>query len=63
VFWKRVFVMTSVFSRQNSVRFCSASFCTPRPNLPVPPGIEVPYEEKDIFVVFVVNSRRSCGSL
>ena len=31
--------MTSVFSSQNSVRFCPASFCTPRPNLPVIPGI------------------------
>ena len=62
MFWKSVFAMTSVFSRQNSVSFCSASFCTPRPNLPVTPGIEVPYDEKDIFVVFV-NSRRSCGSL
>ena len=31
--------MTSVFSWQNSVSCCSASFCTPRPNLPVIPGI------------------------
>ena len=29
--------MTSVFSWQHSVRLCSASFCTPRPNLPVTP--------------------------
>ena len=27
--------MTSVFSWQNSISFCPASFCTPRPNLPV----------------------------
>ena len=31
--------MTSVFSWQNSVSVCPASFCTPRPNLPVTPGI------------------------
>ena len=31
--------MTSGFSWQNSVRLCPASFCTPRPNLPVTPGI------------------------
>ena len=37
--WKMVFAMTSVFSWQNSVSLCSASFCTPRPNLPVTPGV------------------------
>ena len=37
--WKRVFAMTSTFSWQNSVSLCPASFCTPRPNLPVTPGI------------------------
>ena len=31
--------MTSVFSWQNSVSLCPASFCTPRPSLPVTPGI------------------------
>ena len=30
--------MTSVFSQQSSVSLCPASFCTPRPNLPVTPG-------------------------
>ena len=34
-----VFLANSVFSWQNSVSFYSASFCTPRPNLPVFPGI------------------------
>ena len=38
-FWKRVFAMTSVFSWQNSVSLCPASFCTPRLNLSVTPGI------------------------
>ena len=37
----RVFTMTSVFSWQNSLSFCPASFCTPRPNLPVTPGISL----------------------
>ena len=33
------FKMSNVFSWQNSVRFCLASFCTPRLNLPVTPGV------------------------
>ena len=37
--WKKVFAMTSVFSWQNSVNLCPASFCTPRSSLPVTPGI------------------------
>ena len=37
--WKRVFAMTSVFCCQNSVSLCPASFCTPRPNFPITPGI------------------------
>ena len=42
-FWKRVFpVTTSAFSWQNSVSLWSASFCTPRPNFPVTPGISWP---------------------
>ena len=35
---KRVFAMTNAFSGQNSISICPASFCTPRPNLPVTPG-------------------------
>ena len=31
--------MISMFAWQNSVSLCSASFCTPRPNLPVIPRI------------------------
>ena len=31
--------MTSAFSWQNSISLCPASFYTPRPNLPVTPGI------------------------
>ena len=29
----------SFFSWQNSISLCPASFCTPRPNLPVTPGV------------------------
>ena len=36
---KAWFAMTSEFSWQNSVSLCPASFCTPRSNLPVTPGI------------------------
>ena len=39
VLLEEVFAMTSAFSWQNSVSLCPASFCTPRPNLPVTPGI------------------------
>jgi len=37
VLLETVFAMTSVFTGQNSVILCCASFCTPRPNLPVIP--------------------------
>ena len=36
--WKRMCAVTSVFSWQNSISHCPASFCTPRPNLCVTPG-------------------------
>ena len=39
VLLKRVFAMTSAFSWQNSISLCLASFRTPRPNLPVTPGV------------------------
>ena len=31
--WKKVFAITSMFSWQNFVSLCPASFCSPRPNL------------------------------
>ena len=37
--WKRVFAVTSALSWQNSISLWPASFCTPRPNLPVTPGV------------------------
>ena len=53
--------MTSALSWHNSVSLCPASFYTPRPNLPVTPGvfwlpifIPVPYNEKDIFFGMLV---------
>ena len=60
--------MTSAFSWQSSVSLCPASFCTPKPNLPVKSRylltsyfcIPVSYDEKDIF--FDINSRRSYRS-
>ena len=39
VLLNRVFATTSVFSWQNSIGLCPASFCTPRPNFPVTPGV------------------------
>ena len=32
-------LLTSAFSWENSISLCPASFCTPRPNLPVSPGV------------------------
>ena len=66
--WKRVFALTSVFSWQNSVNLYTASFCTPRPNLPVIPGIswlptfafQSPMMKWTFF--FGVSSMRSCRS-
>ena len=61
--WKRVFAMASVFSWQNSISLCSASFCTPRPNLPVTPGIswlptfafQSPIMKRTSFLVLVLE--------
>ena len=39
VLLKRVFAMISMFSWQNFVSLCPSSFCIPRPNLPITPGI------------------------
>ena len=60
--------MTSVFSWQNSVCLCPTSFCTPRPNLPVTPGVswlptfafQSPMMKGTSF--FGVSSTRSCMS-
>ena len=43
---KRVFAMTSAFTWQKSVSLCPASFCIPRPNLPVTPGVSCCLLEK-----------------
>ena len=60
--------MTSAFSWQNSISLCPASFCIPRPNLPVTPGVswlptfafQSPMMKRTSF--FHVSSKRSCRS-
>ena len=55
--------MTSMFSWQNSVRLYPASFCTPRPNLCVTPGVswlptfafQVPIMKMTSFWVLVLE--------
>ena len=67
-YWKRVFAMTSAFSWQKSISLCPASFCSPRSNVPVMPGIswlptfafQSPIVKRTIFGG--VSSRRSCRS-
>ena len=34
-----MFSMTNAFSWQNSISLCPASFGSPKPNLPVTPGV------------------------
>ena len=66
--WKRVFAMTSVFSWPNSISLCPALFCTPRPSLPVTPGVswlptfafQSPIMKRTSFIS--VSSERSCRS-
>ena len=61
--WKRVFPMTSVFSWQNFVSLCPASFCTPRPNLPVTQSIswlptfafQSPMMKRTFFLVLILE--------
>ena len=60
--------MISVFSWQKPVSLCPASFCTPRPNLPVTPStsqlptfaFQSPVMKRTSFLG--VSSRRSCRS-
>ena len=60
--------MTSAFSWQNSISLCPVSFCTPKPYLPVTPGIsclltfafQSPIMKQTSFLG--VSSRRSCKS-
>ena len=60
--------MANAFSLQNSVSLCPASFCTPRPNLPVTPGVSwLPTFAFQSLVMkrtsfFGVSSRRYCRS-
>jgi len=50
--------MTSLFSWQNSISLCPASFCTPRPNLPVTPG-EVKEESEKAGLKLNIQKLRS----
>ena len=60
--------MTSAFFWQNSISLCPATFCTPRPNLPVTPGVsQFPSFAFQSSVMkrtsfLGVGSRRSCRS-
>ena len=55
--------MTSAFSWQNSITLCPASFHTPRPNLPVTPGVswlptfafQSPIMKRTSFLVLVLK--------
>ena len=64
--WKRVFSMISMFSWEKSVSFFPASFCTPRPNLSVIPGISclLTFAFQSSIMqrtsLFHVSSRMSC---
>ena len=59
--------MTSVFSWQYSISLCPASFCIPRPNLPVTAGVsrlptfafQSPIMKRTSFLG--VSSKRSCS--
>ena len=58
-----IFASMSVFSWQNSISLCPASFCIPRPNLPVTPGIswlptfafQSPIMKRTYFLVLVLE--------
>ena len=60
--------MTSAFSWQKSISLCPASFCTPRPNLPVSLGVswlsifafQYPIMKRTSFLG--VSFKRSCRS-
>ena len=60
---KRVSAMTSAFSWWNSVSLYPSSFCTPRPNLPIIPGIswlptfafQSPTMKRTSFLVLVLE--------
>ena len=54
--------MTSAFSWQNSISLCPASFCTPRPNLPVTPGVSwLPSSCKEIHQSILKEISPGCS--
>ena len=60
--------MISAFYWQNSISLCPASFCTPRPNLPVTAGVSsLPtFAFQSLIMKWTsflgVSSKRSCRS-
>ena len=52
--------MTSAFSWQNSISLCPASFRTPRPNLPVTPGVSLLWSN---FKIFCYSVPKPCTTL
>ena len=67
VLLKRGSLLWPVCSLEKTISLCPASFCTPRPNLPVTPGVswlptfafQFPIMNRTYFLG--VSSRRSCG--
>ena len=63
VLGRRYFFLTSVFSWKNTIRLYPTSFCTPRPNLPVTPGVswlltfafQSPIMKRTSFLVLVLK--------
>ena len=63
--------MTSAFSWQNSISLCPTSFCIPRPNLPVTPGVPLlptsafqsPIMKRTFFFFFCVLVLKSLVGL
>ena len=63
--------MTSAFSWQNLISFCPASFYTPRPNLPITPGVswlptfafESPIMKGHLFGVLVLEGLAAAAKL
>ena len=52
--------MTRVFCWQNSISLCTASFCTPRLYLPVPPGVLL-QEYVSIYLTISVHTLMTFG--
>ena len=47
--------MTSAFSWQNFISLCPASFCTPRPNLPVTPSVSEDFYNFNLKIISILS--------